>query len=340
MWKHGWILIPANPFAKPYPNGFLVAPYLEPRSLPRYLYWRSEKNPAQFQRDCSRYSALLKRLLKPRWRHSPVGSFHSCEYLWRLPRRQISRLRSDFENLGVTRFLVVAYVRDPISMYGSALQQWSRMSSDLRRFDPMTWRYEFRKRLESWRDVFGADLVVRPLIRSQLYGQSVVSDLHHTVVNVLGDQSGFPDLLLCDEANSSYPLEALLAMQDLFMRYPGFERVPVNVPVINRLWKKLADLKVGIDGQTMSVRTDLKQLVLLHHSDDLTWLRAHYGIYFSDLIDGNLPLDSAVVNSFKTPIDFADFLEGSPRREVLEACKSVLQDVYLERSAVSMSVGS
>jgi hypothetical protein len=214
------------------------------------------------------------------------------------------------------------------------------MSSDLRRFDPMTWRYEFRKRLESWHDVFGADLVVRPLVRSQLYGQSVVSDLQHTVVNVLGDHSGFPDLLLCDEANSSYPLEALLAMQDLFMRCPGFESVPENVPVINRLWKKLGDLKVGIDSQTMSVRTDIKKLVLSHHSDDLTWLRAHYGISFPDSADGSYPSDNALVNSFKTPIQFADFLEGPPRYEVLETFKSVLQDVYLERSDLSMGVGA
>lgn len=333
-WDNGWILIPPNPFSKPYPNGFIVSRYLRPKNLPRYLFWRREHDSKRYEQDCKRYQILIQRMLKPFWGSSPVGAFHSCEYLWRLPRKEIYRLRREFESLGVTRFLIVAYIREPVSMYASALQQWARMSTNLDRFNPDIWRYEFRKRLSAWADVFGSDLVVRPLIRTQLHGQSVVTDLHQSVDNNLGTSSGFPVLSSCAEANLSQPLEALLAVHELLSRYPGAEKHSQNVRSLNRLWKQLNELRIGSGEQSMSVRSDLCQKVFLRHRDDLSWLSAHWGISFPESSHNFLSESSTPESSVEDLRSLSDFLQGSPRPDVYVAYRECLEHVQLARPSL------
>lgn len=270
-----WRCLPANPYGTSYPSGFIAAAYLPADRLPRYLHLRQQADAQAFHQDLQRYQALLRRQLRPHWRPAPAGAVLSCEYLWRLPEERILQLRRDFEALGVDRFRVIAYVRDPASLYGSALQQWARLSSDLRRFDPRQWRYELRRRLEAWGAVFGGDLVVRAFEREQLHEGCVVRDLQQQALTWLGRERWTLDLTasITNRVNSSTTSETLFAMQGLMAR-----QVAPTAAVSNRLSRELGRLWDRLQaasstaGTPIQLRPEVVSLIQSCHQADLDWL--------------------------------------------------------------------
>ena len=172
--EHGLLVLPPNPYRRPLPSGFLAACHLPAAELPRYLAARQRRDPERFAADVRTYQQLLADLLRlgrpasarprrarlQRWRadwlkRPSEPALLSSEYLFRLNPEQIRALRQWFEAQGIERFRVLVYVRDPVSAYGSFLQQWLRLADDLQPYNPWSWHYPLRQQLEAWASEIG-----------------------------------------------------------------------------------------------------------------------------------------------------------------------------------------
>ena len=288
----GPVLLPPNPLGRPMPSGFIAACYQPVDQLPRYLAARYRRDPLQFKDEVVRYQEMLSDILAQN-----KSAILSSEFLFRFSEQQIKDLRAWFSGLGVRRFRVLVYIRDPVSAYGSFLQQWLRISDDLAPYNPWTWSYKIRLHLESWRSVFGPDeLVVRSFDRDQLKEGSVVADFYQQcsswfemVIN--GPEEG--------GVNQSLGVEALMLVQDLIKSVPMSRREELswmsNMAKINRL---LRDQSVGLDCSPLRLRPAVRKLIYNQHADDLNWLAETYGIVWGsknslDLFD-RLPVSKQV----------------------------------------------
>lgn len=296
--QHGLLLLPPNPYRRPLPSGFLAACYLSADQLPRYLAARQRRDPDRFNRDIQAYLQLLADLLRlghppssrrwlarlQRWsanglRRPSQPAVLSSEYLFRLSVEQIRELRRWFETQGIRRFRVLVYVRDPVSAYGSFLQQWLRLTDDLTRYNPWHWHYSFREQLEAWASVFSLpELVVRPFSRDQLCGGSVVGDFY--------DQCSrwFEQSLVGPEpsgVNESMSIEELMLVQELLQAVPPERRLDaewtVNMSKFLRLLRRQA---LELECSPVQLQPWVRRLVVERHAADLDWLREQHGITF------------------------------------------------------------
>jgi len=285
----GLQVLPPNPYGKPLPSGFVAARYLPLDDLPRYLQLRQQRDPEQFSRDLDDYQAVLTDRLMPlqdprwRWQKAQRQAWNgtavlSSEYLWRLPIEQIQALRKDFEALGVTEFRVMAYVREPVSAYGSFLQQWLRLSTDLERYNPLHWHYQPRQHLEAWAAVFGSDLVVRPFVREQLRERSVVSDCFAALGAWVGCALSVPELPVANEAFST---EELFLVQDLLRALPPDQwsdpQWPFRMARFRRLLRSAAQ---PLGCQPVRLQPWVACQVWQRHQHDLAWLKQQHGLTF------------------------------------------------------------
>lgn len=324
-WRGAWRGLPPNPYRKTYPSGFIAGLYLKPQALPRFLAQRHHQNPDRFANDLKRYRRIIQRIAQPRWRKPPQALVLSCEYLWRLPQSAVAALRRDFEELGCDRFLIVAYVREPGSLYGSALQQWSRLSTHLQRFDPLVWRYQLRQRLLTWQSVFGESLIVRPFDREQLLGGCVVRDFQNQVVRSLEDLSDWPPLTPVADVNRSATTEELVAMHSIMTRDP--QGSVQDARALTHLWDDVTARTAGRGGTPIRVKPEVLQLIRERHQDDLFWLADQYRVRFSvassDCEHGAQSPDNR--SGLAPPIHLMDLIEEPANRELLTDLQDYLR---------------
>jgi hypothetical protein len=296
--QHGLLVCPPNPFRRPLPSGFLAACHLPSEALPRYLAVRRRRDPQQFGRDVQAYQQLLRDVLllgRPvghlRWRRHlwrlkrdllpspPRTVVLSTEYLWRYPPDAIRRMRDQFEALGVRTFQVLAYVREPVSAYGSFLQQWLRLSDDLERYNPWQWRYRVRENLEAWAAVFAPEeLVVRPFSRDQLSGGSVVRDFYGCCSDWIGQTVAGPEPA---GVNESLSIEALTLVQQVLAAIPQDQRLEqVWVQRMGRFRRMLQQAGDDLPCQGVALQPWVRRQVWERHADDLAWLQSHHGVTF------------------------------------------------------------
>ena len=324
-WRGGWCGLPPNPYGKSYPSGFIAGLYLKPKALPRFLAQRQQQDPDRFAFDLERYRRIIKRIAKPRWRKPHQALVLSCEYLWRLPQSAVAALRRDFEELGCDRFLIVAYVREPGSLYGSALQQWSRLSTHLQRFDPLVWRYQLRQRLLTWQSVFGESLIVRPFDREQLLGGCVVRDFQNQVVRALPDLPGWTPLTPVADVNRSATTEELIAMHSIMTH--DLQMSPQDARSLTHLWDDVTAHTAGRGGTPIRVRPEVLQLIRQRHQDDLSWMADQYDVRFSAASsDREHGIDAPSNRSgLAPPIHLMDLIEGPDNRELLTDLQDYLR---------------
>ena len=169
-------------------------------------------------------------------------------------------------------------------MYGSALQQWSRLSTDLKRFDPFSWRYALRRRLETWASVFGESLIVRPFERCQLVNACVVRDFQAQIETALPKSTIWQALPVLPEVNRSATSEELVAMQRSMAEIPQFANSVAQdaARALTHLWDNLSTQVPSSCGSSIRVRPEVLATVRDRHADDLVWLADHYGVQFSD----------------------------------------------------------
>lgn len=296
--RHGLIVLPPNPYRRPLPSGFLAACHLPTQELPRYLAVRQRQEPQQFQRDLAAYQQLvadLLRLGKPArsrpWqarlqrlavdgvRRPATPALASSEYLWRLPVAEIRRLRQWFEVLGIRRFRVVAYVREPVSAYASFLQQWLRLSDELEPYDPAVWVYRFREHLEAWSAVFSPDeLEVRSFRRDVLQGGSVVSDFYGQCSQFFACSITGPEP---EAVNESLSIEALTLVQELLAAVPAESRLQASwTSSMSKFVRLLRQEAAELPCEPVQLQSWVIRLVWERHQQDLEWLKQTHSIDF------------------------------------------------------------
>lgn len=309
-----WCVLPSNPYRQPEPAGCIAALYQSPDDLPRVWAQRRQANPHRFERDTARYRQLLARRLQPRWRSKPRAVFLSSEYLWAFSPDLIEQLRRDWLDLGVSRCLVVAYVRSPVSLYRSALQQHARLSTNFRRFRPQRWTYRFRQRLEAWRTVFGEALIVRPFDRTQLHQGCVVQDLCRTIDGQLTDCAPMPFARAPVGVNESVRAEALIAMQELMQRFParsadGSWR---RSQALWATWNRLTRLQARDPalGTPVAIAPVAEALIHARHQEDLDWLADTFAVH--------LPAPDSASSSAVEPLPADRWPDTVPLQDLLD----------------------
>jgi len=307
----GWCVMPTNPYRKREPAGCIAALYEPPEELPRVWAQLHQADPRRFARDVERYRTLLQRRLQPRWRSRPDGVFLSSEYLWAFRLELIEQLRSHWTELGVNRFLVIAYVRSPVSFYCSSLQQHARLSTSFRRFRPHRWRYRLRQRLEAWHQVFGDDLLVRPFDRLQLHQGCVVQDLQHTIHCALPDHSCLPVGRLSAAVNESVSAEELIAMQEWMQRFPAqsIDGSLRRSQALWRQWQRLRRLRASGCGTAVTLNATVEQMIQVRHQADLDWLASHFSVHLpgSEVANSDVAADPPL-DSWPEPVSLRDLL--------------------------------
>ena len=322
------------------PSGFLAACYLPPEQLPRYLASRYRRDPAQFHQDIGCYRQLLADLLRlggrshvDPWRarlqylkahllgRAAQPALLSSEFLVRLPATKIKELRDWFMSLGVQRFRILVYVRDPVSAYGSFLQQWLRLSDDLGPYNPWTWKYQIRSYLEAWQSVFGSgEIVVRSFDRDQLVGGSVVSDFYDQCSNWFEMPIAGPEV---EEVNQALSVEALLLVQELLRAVPESQRLESawmsNMAKFTRLLREQAN---RLPCSPVRLRPSVRRLVREQHAEDFEWLKQHYGTVFvsTDDADAAEPFPNwrvvSRLDDLLEPPQYPELIEQLRRRQL------------------------
>lgn len=314
-WPHrssGWCVLPTNPYRKPEPAGCIAALYEPPEALPRIWAQLQQAHPRRFERDVARYRALLQRRLQPRWRSRPEAVFLSSEYLWTFRVELIEQLRRDWIDLGISRFLVIAYVRSPSSFYRSVLQQHARLSTSFRRFRPHRWRYRMRQRLEAWRQVFGDALTVRPFDRAQLDQGCVVQDLRRTIHSALPDQACLPVGPIQAAVNESVSAEELMAMQEWMQRFPArsADGSLRRSKALWRQWQHLSRRRVGGCGTAVTLDPAVERIIQLRHQADLDWLASSFAVRLPDSeAVHSVPADALKPDGWPEPVALRDLLD-------------------------------
>ena len=322
-----WCVVPTK-------GGRIAGLYREPEDLPRVLAQKQRANPARFRRQSDRYRVLLRRGLQPRWRQPPAAVFLSSEYLWTFPIEAIDQLRRDLMAIGVSRFVVVAYVRSPSSLYRSSLQQHARLSTAFRRFSPDRWSYRFRLRLEAWHQVFGDDLYVRPFDRQQLHQGCVVKDLRQTIHQVCPELEPLPVSIRDKAVNESVSFEELLGMQEFMQRFPAkSEDGSVRRSrVLWRHWRRLEQLRVGSAVSPVVIHPAVERVIQQRHQADLDWLMDAFGVHLSGPDSSGLDLPSVLTSAEESgAVALADLLEMRTAEPWLETVRARLSRCTLPR---------
>lgn len=296
--RYGLLVLPPNPYRRSFPSGFLAACHLPQQELPRYLGVRQRQDPQQFQRDLEAYQQLLadllrlgkpahvrpwkarlQRLAADQLRRPAHAALVSSEYLMRLSLVEIYRLRQWFEELGIRRFRVVAYVREPVSAYASFLQQWLRLSDALESYDPNIWMYRFREQLQAWSAVFSTEeLVVRSFRRDALQGGSVVSDFYGQCSRFFGCSITGPEP---QAVNESLSIEALTLVQDLIAAVPAERRLQASwTSGMSKFLRLLRQEAAALPCEPVQLQSWVSRLVWERHQQDLEWLKQTHGIEF------------------------------------------------------------
>ena len=132
-------------------------------------------------------------------RRKPALSLISSEHFSGLrdPAPLIARLRKSFD-----RITIIAYVRDPVDLYCSSLQQRIRGGRRLAQLpSPLSFTYPARRQLETFTNLVGREnMIVRKFSSSNLLNGDVVTDFMATV-SALGMPLSIPSL----RANESMP---------------------------------------------------------------------------------------------------------------------------------------
>jgi hypothetical protein len=242
----------------------------------------------------------------------------SSEYLFDLSARNVRALREHLDRAGVTKYLVVAFVRHPASYYLSYVQQQLKASHQVP--DPRRFRYRLRSVLSAWSEVFG-NLVVRDFDELLESGGDVVATFSDIV-----EQSEWGRLDLQPvRANPGLCAEAMVLLQ----RYrQAFHADSHNVfePDSDRLLSVIAGLPRR--GTRPRLRDDVRQLLSARHEDDIVYLQRHFGLF------GNYQADSGSHSRIdweaEKPVKVERLLHGLSEASVQDFSLAVLRQLLVE----------
>lgn len=255
------------------PNGIITSQYLSMEKWPRLLRWRYLNRKKQFEKDCKLYQKLIRKII----RKKRFGIL-SSEHLSLLNSDQVSKLHSDLETLGVKDFRIIVYVREPVSFYRSSLQQYAKFSTDFSSYNPYTWRYQFKRFIETWQKVFPEKIIVRPFDRKKLFQGCVVQDFYRELSSYFGLSVEPKSVITKNEILST---EVLFVFQDLLKNINFIK--PLNAKQYRRIKsmrRRITSAALPLPSTPLKLHSWVPPEIWKQHQKDLDWLEEHFQVKF------------------------------------------------------------
>ena len=205
----------------------------------------------------------------------------SSEHFASLPAPSVQKLLTQLRGM-FPEITVVAYARDPVGLYVSALQQNIQGGRRLNVLQtPSSFKYTFRKQITRYADALGwSNIVVRNFDRANLVGGDVVVDF----LDVLAKQGVSVDIPSIS-VNESLPGAAIAWLLTVNETWARVSLNDERQAVINRLHnsERLAALpRLKLNAP------DLENLITGQAADDLNWLN-------ENCLQGQKPLRTAAI---------------------------------------------
>lgn len=245
-------------------HNFLASAYIDPgssrlsRGLNRYPSEEREKRAASFR------GGLLKKI------SGSSDAIISGEHLFRLDPGEIARFKADLERHSITETLVVGYIREPVSLYLSLVQQ--ELKGDARVLQPGQFHVPYRKRIEGWRNHFETRFFDFNSIRTLEGGPA--RHLLEQAARFFGQ-----DLSNCDASgahyNESISAEEMQVLQD-FRRY----NFPEDNGRLNKETSRLLKAFPTVRNERWTkpkLKDDIIQTVRANHLSELAFLDSLFG---------------------------------------------------------------
>lgn len=289
-------------------HNHLAHVYASPDRLPRIPRSKRRADPRSFERIARRFKHDLFEAIDDN-----ENLILSAEYLSGFSRADAAALARDLVLAGVGEVRVLAYVRDPASLYLSMVQQTLKASHLFVR--PAAFRSRSLEALAAWQAIY-PDVRVRPFVRDRLVDGDVVRDFLAEASSFFGDGVVLDDVEL-RVSNPSLSAEAMIVLQRYRRRY--HPREPnVFKPDSTWLFRRLEQSPVS---QTRpELRPEIVATILRAHADDLVVLAETYGVDLRpDVFDRR-------IKEADTPADVKDVAEILERydediiEELMMAC--------------------
>lgn len=206
----------------------------------------------------------------------------SAESLAHFSPSEATALRDDFVRLGATEVCVLAYVREPASLYLSNIQQQLKASHEF--ISPDRFHYSYAQRLNTWKQLFRV-VRIRPYNKSQLHEGDVVRDAILNASNFFGREIANADLPISN-INESISAEGMILLQRYRTRHHANESdVPTRdtQSLVRLLQSSTATIKQTAPRLKETIATLLKS----RHARDLERLRRDFDVDLRDTRDEN-----------------------------------------------------
>ncbi|WP_157665459.1 hypothetical protein [Cyanobium sp. NIES-981] len=247
----------------------------------------------------------------------------SDEYLTRLDRESVHELRCFLEDHGVEKFLILAYVREPGSLFLSSAQQSIKAHHELP--TPIGWKHEFSEVLSVWKSIFPEAVLFRPYEREALKNNSVVDDFLDATASIN------PFLNLEDKSlamghspqNLSLTAEGMALLLD-YRRAFHRDRGNAFTPDTRQLILCLQECAASQESQRARLRPAWRQYIEACHAAELLKLADHYGLRYGGI-------------DYEKLVTYADGREPSPPAAVETSLQGGMGDVAQVVDSISPS---
>ncbi|WP_156824289.1 hypothetical protein [Salinimonas chungwhensis] len=261
----------------------------------------------RFKRDSENFEEYRQRLLREFIQHigNNSNSIISAEHLYTLKPERIAFLKQQFSACGVDRVKVILYLREPVSLYKSQLQQKLKASSQT--ITPGTWKYRFVSVVERWMNSF-KDVEVREFNREQLHNQDVVDDFLH-IASQFFDHAQLLNIKRTKAANESYSLEEMYLLQQ-FRKTLFSDHEDVFMPASGALMRNFSVLASRDSLTQATLKDDVAENIRYKTTEEVKKLRELLGEHFftnfetvTEKPNGNFEHVSSVSALFKNAKD-------------------------------------
>ena len=213
----------------------------------------------------------------------------SDEYLTRLDGESVHSLRRFLESQRVTQFLIIAYVRDPGSLFLSSAQQSIKAHHELP--SPIGWKQSFSHVLRTWDSVFPGCTLFRAYERSTLAQGSVVDDFLQSIFGPDSDQAhSSPATTTKSNRNLSMTAEGMALLLN-YRRMFHREKANTFTPDTRQLILTLQECS-GMDRfEPPRLRQEWRHYIEDCHAQELLQLSTEFGLHYEHIDYGRLKAD-------------------------------------------------
>lgn len=209
--------------------------------------------------------------------------FISAEYLTNFSLDEIDKLLLDLAAYGFKEFKVLIYVRDPVSYYISNLQQRIKASHLIE--NPKTFKYHFKKYIETWSQKSPKGIKVLPYDRRIHEGSGLLGEVEKELKEFFDLKR--VRLRPVSRQNASLSIEALIVLRE-FRKLNHQSSNNIFSKDSDLLRKLLTNLQLEFSS-AIRLHEKYEETITANHLDDLIWLKNRFRVKFEGFQESTLP---------------------------------------------------